>query len=764
MASAAGPDFMENVRIGQRTVLSEYDSVNELIGIGRSQLTGSSLLTVMGEMTRRQGVVTHDDARRLVTHDRQFLQEVNDICQLPPWVPLQQRDDQLVDVIANWTRQLISQVFFERNRDFIFQLDSEFHRLRSDVLHTCDSLVAQVHAVKQAADKTAEAAVSCLEHQFPLSRDRMAVINRYEDEMQYLDDKHKLLDNISGEMSKIQDEINWHIANAPDTPARQIMLHGLHQRRQTQQQETDYIEQQIIRKFKPNIGRNDRQHVQQMEKMTDLSRDHGRIIETIQRKYFVGREQSLYIVIVIARRMFGDYNVRTGEPWYPTESDIPASLRNVLATQEAMWFQECWDSTTSATDRGVVGVPLPTGHDGKSSFTARKNVGSSYIHALQVKYVRTDALHQENLVNKIVDAAEHFKGGNPAKKIVNILRPTMEQILSLQIPLKPVLTLQPMMRILSKRDDKFKEVMNEDRYLKCDLQANCAPLLSQFFTDVEKACDDIERLSSMKPEDLWKSNRWMEMGAPSKKTVSTNLAEATYDDGDWWYEPEENPTEEADDMVTQEEAELYDEDTGRTIRAQYTQGFRSSKGKGRKGSGKGKGKSKGKANGKGKGTWRRPVFDRMNEVTNGKSKKVICDGQGCTTVVSRARERQWNHLCTSCVGNAHRNGGVYTNRQGESKQLTAQNAFVPTEREKSMAQAIASQVQQGGDNEGDPTAQSARIKTEAAAEDKGYYSADEGEDMDFCDGGGERRAHAASRPPNKRHKSDGMEGLFDHKQ
>ena len=45
MASAAGPDFMENVRIGQRTVLSEYDSVNELIGIGRSQLTGSSLLT-----------------------------------------------------------------------------------------------------------------------------------------------------------------------------------------------------------------------------------------------------------------------------------------------------------------------------------------------------------------------------------------------------------------------------------------------------------------------------------------------------------------------------------------------------------------------------------------------------------------------------------------------------------------------------------------------------------------------------------------------
>ena len=76
-----------------------------------------------------------------------------------------------------------------------------------------------------------------------------------------------------------------------------------------------------------------------MDPMEDLQRDHGRVIETITRKYFVGREHSHYMLMVIAKRMFGDYNLRTGEAWYPKDSDIPLSCRAVLAMQEATWYQ-----------------------------------------------------------------------------------------------------------------------------------------------------------------------------------------------------------------------------------------------------------------------------------------------------------------------------------------------------------------------------------------------------------------------------------------
>ena len=735
---------------------------NSLLEVDRI-LRDNHVPRVMGSSLEQAAKINPHELIQSIAGDRPMLQALMRIMELPGWVSEEQKQDQMAQVIAQGTAAQFERVFSERLPDLFYGLQSELHRHEQDVIRAIvDTAQANQHALKS-TEGLKRVGVDIFEAQYPSSKDRLKMLDTYHNDMQWLAANERRRLELEGSMQRVQRDLNNIVRVVPDGPHRHVQIQAMQDSRRTIEDELKFIDNQIMTKFRPSLAiRGERTNARTMEAMDNLGEEHGRKIETIQRKYFAGREHQLYIPIVVARRMFKDRDVATGASWYPKVEDIPPELRQKWKAQNAIWFQDIMDALVQESDRSIVGTPIPTGLDGKQTFKAQTESGSDLIHGLQCKHVKFDALHQEDLTMKFIEAADHLRGGNPARKIELILMPAMQQILALQIPMKAVNTLMPMARVLTKRDERFREICLQDRYAKVGMQENCAPIMAQFLAEISRACEDIERLSSMKPEELWKSNRYVERLITPRERVSAQMAALAEDE--WAYEEDDQEYQECVDIPdaieltcdsdASQEGEDYE-----ALQAETHYVKKRAFGKSRKSwdyhKGKGKGGSRSKGGGKGAPRMWRQSGDLRNQLTTKGHGKVPCDAKGCTMMVSSRADKKWGHLCTRCLGEAHRNGSKYVKKDGQEVQINAQNAFVASAREKALANAIAAKLQA----ETAPTA----VNGFGVSSGQKDVDDDESEEEELYDS---RRNPRAERPANKRHRTsndddEGMQGILN---
>ena len=260
-------------------------------------------------------------------------------------------------------------------------------------------------------------------------------------------------------------------------------------------------------------------------------------------------------------------------------------------------------------------APIMGGVDKNHEINVRRGDGVGLIGGLLALYVPSSAVHQETLIDILTAAHEHMVGGNPKAKIEKILRPALNEIKNLQVSVKAINTIQPMIRTLVKRDDQFKEIRDKECFKseKLVVNNNCADLLGQFFTDVCVACDEIEADNKpMKSSEVWKNNRSDE---GNRRSVSANHGDVCEEEESKWF---------------------YDANYGTWV--PYKHGRRGSKGgKGKKGYNQGSSSTKSSKNGgksgvkgsskgmKGKGGYKTSDTPWVP----GKERQVPCANKGC---------------------------------------------------------------------------------------------------------------------------------------
>ena len=408
-----------------------------------------------------------------------------------------------------------------------------------------------------------------------------------------------------------------------------------------------------------------------------LDADGSVTLATAMREYSFGREHTQTIVQLFMNRALGDYDPISCQFYLYDEAEIEEKWRPQFEREHEELASDIELALAKAKIPSPVGTPVPYGLEGKKSFTAQPRNGLHSLFALQCQYYSVRAMYQESVVNRITDAAEHFRGGNPATKIEKIVRPALKEAMRLQLQVKAVNTLHPMMRVLNKRDDAFKQLSDMARYKDVVPNLNCSSLLMQFLSDVERVCKDVVSEAKVSAEIFWKANK-----IPVREEVQLKKAfRAHYSE------------EEVQQMVEEEDSEAYydaedggdryeDSDEEEQYVAQFGKGSKGGRGKGagRGGSYKGSGGKGGKAGGQ-------------------RSGQVKCDCSGCWNFVKANSTKKWGHICAKCVAWAARKGrNSYRNRMGQMVQLEGMQAqqgegFVATDRERALAKTVLNAVE-----------------------------------------------------------------------
>ena len=112
-------------------------------------------------------------------------------------------------------------------------------------------------------------------------------------------------------------------------------------------------------------------------------------------------------------------------------------------------------------------------------------------HGIISKYVDVSTSNEETMLDTLGEAAEGFKKGNPATKIANIYRPSLNRAMELGIrDIKWSTYGEKFCKTLSKRGcDELKALVTEDRFAKPVNPNDSGTLIETLFTAVVSLCD-----------------------------------------------------------------------------------------------------------------------------------------------------------------------------------------------------------------------------------------------------------------------------------
>ena len=684
-------DLGEAIRKGRISIKGHLAKSRNELAETRKGLTGSHFLSVMGSL----GDVTSPRDRLsglhdLCRHNRSFLFDLKSACDHcpPEWL-----DSQLSSFISSWCAPLIAQACGEVAVDIRNNVESEFQRYVADMADRIDSLERVLTDGGKLAEDMTEHAVRSYSQQYPLADERMRCISDYEDDIEWIQMKVGQRSQADARIAAARDDQEGLTLDRTlsdfDRRRKQIQCQSLID---TDQKTITSIDEQIYRRMRPGLyikeapkPKAERPDFSDAFKETEQA-DRGTIIVSVIRKYFSGREASQFCTAPIAKRAIGDYDPKTARYWEYTLLDYTEEFQTVFTQQTEEMDRDLRNELPSWV-LNAIDAPISCGIDKKHEYRVKRGDGVSLVTGLLSLYVPSSAVHQESLTQTITSAHEHFVGGNPKAKIEKILRPTLNEIQSLQVSLKAINTIQPMIRVLVKRDDRFKEIRDKECYKaeKLVTNNNCAPLLSQFFTDVCLACDDIERdNSNTKPQEVWRNNRASEANHRPLKAQH----------GDVYYGDEE------------EDRWYYDSNLGWVT---YQKGHRGSKGGKNHRKGKGDRDSKGKHGSKGGKSYRKGKSGKGKNAPSdnawnaGKDGQVLCANKGCWKYVDAHPTKRWGYLCTRCIGFAHQNDGKYYCREtGEPVSIDKKNEFVATPREKALIKTAQQAEPKVRDEETEP--------------------------------------------------------------
>ena len=228
-----------------------------------------------------------------------------------------------------------------------------------------------------------------------------------------------------------------------------------------------------------------------LEKGKVLSRD---IIDSMK-MYMAHRATEYYAILPYLNYTMSSFDPKDGMYVEPpgketSYKDVPACLRAEYAKQSETLYREILRQIKQKEMAKITAVfkcGLNKDHNAKCTVED----GNMAIYCLLAKYGKNDAHSITDLENHFVNSPGHFRQGSPINKIGK-LRPFLEEILAMGIPLKSSQVMDPVIDILSERHPKFAVCLSKYEG-GGETPNDCAALLDQMYSDIESACEGIER-------------------------------------------------------------------------------------------------------------------------------------------------------------------------------------------------------------------------------------------------------------------------------
>ena len=672
--SSLADSHLERLRQANRDIGKGYSDITSDLADIRRTGQGTGFSTVMGDLANQAGRITQSHVMDVAMSDGPLYVALRDIY-LHPGAPVGtvQHQESVARVVSQFSSAVASQAAMEEVASLMFSFQSELARMQHDIDILVSRTSSRVDALNLTAKQLHGAAVEFYDDQFPMAADRIKVIDRFVDDREWVGKVLTRKNRQESIVAAAQDAVERLQQLYPDSAHRTRLVRDEQQKRRDSESEIQSLEDSMIRRLRGYMSAaRQRVQVKSLEFTDAVKTDGGVAFAACIREYMVGREHLRPIVHVFMRRALGDYDPVKCTFYLYQDSDIEESWRSQFNRENEELATDLLHALEKVKIPSPVGTPVPYGLEGKQSFTAQPGNGMHILFAMQCQWYSVRAMYQETVMNRITDAAEHFRGGNPAIKIQKIVRPAMKEALRLQLQVKAVNTLHPMLRILNKRDDGFKQLSELDRYKEVVPNVNCSGLLMQFLSDVERVCEDLVADAKVSADVFWRSNKVQgHTDVHMKKAFKAH------------YEEEELDQDQELEEEAYYDAEQEDDDYSDEEDFEYSANFGKGKG-GRRGKGVSKGKGKSSKGGKGRGfKQQRPGY-------------VPCDCQGCWNHVKANSSKRWGHICGKCVGWAVRNErDSYRNRRGEMVKLegaTSGGGFVATDRERALAKTVMNAV------------------------------------------------------------------------
>ena len=256
--------------------------------------------------------------------------------------------------------------------------------------------------------------------------------------------------------------------------------------------------------------------------------------------YFKDRDD-LHMARMFVMRTIHDFDPCTGEYWRAPPSEIPAiftqrddSIPFYGGLQEAnnTLYDDVFDNLTSTMQKKVSNN-IVIGRK-KAMVKIDKGDGIGLCYVLMHIHTLHSQARQNALLKELDDGEDALRTGNPGAKIRESLRPALETLNEMQIPILGVQTLEPMSRVLSQRDSKFMQILTRasSPYPDHYNSMACNDILMQYFAEAEAAALEIEGHAHCSPQELWKNNPFVEGKPQSANTAVAGKKKPRTEDAD----------------------------------------------------------------------------------------------------------------------------------------------------------------------------------------------------------------------------------------
>ena len=225
-------------------------------------------------------------------------------------------------------------------------------------------------------------------------------------------------------------------------------------------------------------------------------------------------------------RMVGDFDPTTKRWWYPKREDYPQELLRELDSQFAEFDKDVLSSVTPSNKTTLTTSPMTWGTGAyKREIEVKEGYGMARVYGILSKYVDVSTSNEETMLDKLAEGAEGFKAGNPATKITNTYRPSLERAMELGVrDIKWSTYGDKFCKALAKRGcDELKALVIEDRFKQPTNPNDSGPLIETLFNAVVALCDQLkEENKSVSPKDFWEAHPYQSIltriGAKVAKT------------------------------------------------------------------------------------------------------------------------------------------------------------------------------------------------------------------------------------------------------
>ena len=169
---------------------------------------------------------------------------------------------------------------------------------------------------------------------------------------------------------------------------------------------------------------------------------------------------------------------------------VPTCIRTEYAKQAELLYREILKRIRKP-EMAKINAEFKCGINKDTKAKCAIDDGPMAVYCLLAKYGRNDAHSMTDLENQFIRSPGHFRTGPPIQKISK-LRGLLTQALQMGLQLKSSQCMAPIIDILSERHPKFAVQLS--KYEDGGPTPNdCAGSLDQMYSDIERACEGIER-------------------------------------------------------------------------------------------------------------------------------------------------------------------------------------------------------------------------------------------------------------------------------